>query len=339
MTATHVYSDSSTHTETRYSEEEEEEVQWMSRAYYQFASTLIITEGIVGVLGNLMVIVVILSSRQLRSNTNNLFIVNLAVCDFLYPIVVTFIIADWNLRPHWMHGDVPCRLHSFAEICMVGVSNLALALYSLVKYVYIAFPLRYEMWISKYTVAVGITLTWLIPLTCSIPVVLAHALEIVWYDPTECFVVVTTRFRALSAIVQFILPVIVILFCGIRVLCIAHAHKKKIALHDSSQQGTSISRRGSWKGVRSYLLLVTFFIVLQGPWMMTAITNAFCHDCVPFMLNWEILPHFMYLSSMVNPFIYLASERRFRRQVIKTLKLENRYSDHETAMAAFTEGM
>ena len=190
---------------------------------------------------------------------------------------------------------------------------------------------------GNYTVGVGIALTWLIPLTCLVPVVLVHALEIVWYDPKYCYVIVTNRYRAFVAIVQFILPVVVILFCGIRVLCIAHAHKKKIALHESSQPGASISGRGSWKAVHSYLLLVTFFIILQGPWMMTSISNAFCHDCVPFVIFWEILPHFLYLSSVVNPFIYLATERRFRRHVIKMLKFETFYSNHETS--AQSEGM
>ena len=196
------------------------------------------------------------------------------------------------------------------------------------------------MWMGNYTVAVGIGLTWLVPLTYSVPVILFHALEVMWYDSKNCVVVSTHHFRAFVVIIQFILPVVVILCCGIKVLCIAHVHQKKIALHDSSQQGASVTRRGSWKGVRSYLLLVTFFIVLQGPWMIMGIASAFCNDCVPFLIFWEILPHFMYLSCVVNPFIYLATERRFRQQVIKMMKLEKPESDQATsAIAAFTEGI
>lgn len=65
--------------------------------------------GITGLLGNILVVVVVLSNQQMRSTTN-LLIINLAMADLLFVIFcIPFTAVDYMLA-YWPFGTIWCKM-------------------------------------------------------------------------------------------------------------------------------------------------------------------------------------------------------------------------------------
>ncbi len=82
-----------------------------------------------GIIGNLSLLVTILSTRQLR-NAPNILIGNLAVADFVYIIVTGPIRIEHEINPCWLSGWITCALRNYAPVvcqCACVYSLVALS--------------------------------------------------------------------------------------------------------------------------------------------------------------------------------------------------------------------
>lgn len=70
---------------------------------------------ILGVLGNLLIIVVIARHKHLRTKFN-FYVVNLAVCDLLVAVTCPWVHLVSDLSPQrWPLGEVICKVHTFVQ--------------------------------------------------------------------------------------------------------------------------------------------------------------------------------------------------------------------------------
>lgn len=89
-------------------------------------SLLFIVIGIVGLLGNSLVIVVILLDRKMRQSVTNIFIMNLAIADFLIMVLGVPEIIQFMLNRGWLLGDALCKINRFILVVSLYVSILSL---------------------------------------------------------------------------------------------------------------------------------------------------------------------------------------------------------------------
>ena len=65
--------------------------------------------------GNLLVITAIARSKRLQASTNNLYILNLAVCDLLVTLMCMWVHLVDDVTDGWQLGAFFCRFNSFSQ--------------------------------------------------------------------------------------------------------------------------------------------------------------------------------------------------------------------------------
>ena len=94
-----------------------------------------------GVIGNTLVIVVVLTNQQMRSTTNVL-ILNLAVADLLFVIFcIPFTATDYVLN-EWRFGLIVCQAVQYLIYVTSYVSIYTLILMSIDRFLAVVFPVR-----------------------------------------------------------------------------------------------------------------------------------------------------------------------------------------------------
>ena len=111
-----------------------------------------ITFGIIaflGVIGNTLVIVVVLTNHQMRSTTNVL-ILNLAVADLLFVIFcIPFTATDYVLN-EWLFGLLVCQAVQYLIYVTSYVSIYTLILMSIDRFLAVVFPVN-NFWNMGFT--------------------------------------------------------------------------------------------------------------------------------------------------------------------------------------------
>ena len=89
-------------------------------------SLMFIVIGCTGLFGNFLVIVVILVDRKMRNSVTNIFIMNLAIADFLIMLFGIPEIVQFMLNTGWLIGEVMCKVNRFILVVSLYVSILSL---------------------------------------------------------------------------------------------------------------------------------------------------------------------------------------------------------------------
>ena len=89
-------------------------------------SLLFVAIGIIGLLGNSLVVAVILLDKKMRQSVTNIFIMNLAIADFLIMLLGIPEIIQFMLNQGWRLGEALCKMNRFILVCSLYVSILSL---------------------------------------------------------------------------------------------------------------------------------------------------------------------------------------------------------------------
>ena len=116
--------------------------------------------GTIGAIGNLLVILSIATTPDLRTS-HNAFVLNLSVADFLLSVItdplyfVTVVLNRWPLGP-----DV-CRLAVKISLLLMGVSVITLATVATNRYILIVKPhATYEKFCGRNKIIINIVFMW-----------------------------------------------------------------------------------------------------------------------------------------------------------------------------------
>ena len=89
-------------------------------------SMLFCVIGTIGLIGNSLVIIVILLDRKMRQSLTNIFIMNLAVADFVIMLIGIPEIVQFMMNRGWLLGAVLCKVNRFILVVSLYVSILSL---------------------------------------------------------------------------------------------------------------------------------------------------------------------------------------------------------------------
>lgn len=138
--------------------------------------TLALAYGIVillGVSGNLALIIIILKQKEMH-NVTNILIVNLSFSDLLITIMCLPFTFVYTLMDHWVFGETMCKLNPFVQCVSVTVSVFSLVLIAIERHQLIINPRGWRP--NNRHAYVGIATIWFLAIASSLPFLVYHVL-------------------------------------------------------------------------------------------------------------------------------------------------------------------
>ena len=300
------------------------DVEFYSRLFYTITGIVIIIVAFLGTVMNGFMLMTIVTSTSLRSDTNNIFLANLTVIDFIFSVFVLFPMGEWFCSFDWYHGDLECRLLLAAESSINGAANIAMGSLALVRYIYIAFPFRFHQIFTTLSVVIILAVGWILPVLIGVMGVMDVLGKNVVFDAEECYIEESRVYNIVATIILFLVPLAsIIIFTGL-VVIIAHRQRQRIAalnipsMQDQTAMNNPTRDRTGFKVLRSFMVIVFAFLLLQAPSFVAMLAKVFC-NCIDPLLIYEIFPVFYYVRCIVNPIVYFFFERRYRAEFLRTI--------------------
>ncbi|XP_038066535.1 neuromedin-U receptor 2-like [Patiria miniata] len=293
---------------------------------------IIMVEGVVGFLGNLLVCLVILRVKFLHNMTNYL-LVNLAVADMLVCVQAFFfyLSADQDFPlirfvPASLIGkELLCRLlaSAFLYWFFASVSAYTLCLVTFERYVSIVHPLQYPRKLTATRMTILIVLTWAISLLFSVPILFTNKGS---RDPNK---VCSSTERPHDARITHVLSFLVGYLLPITLMSLAYYKMQLTLKRQASALKMEHARAAAYDLVIARQRLVSMLTIVLGA-LIVLLTPGHVESLIclhPSQTDpmWSICnsPNYsylrgacnilLYLNSVVNPIIYEFKYKKFRQ--------------------------
>uniref|UniRef100_A0A3P9KZC8 G-protein coupled receptors family 1 profile domain-containing protein n=1 Tax=Oryzias latipes TaxID=8090 RepID=A0A3P9KZC8_ORYLA len=277
---------------------------------------------VLGLLGNIVALWIFCFKLK-NWNPNNLFLFNLVIADFLALVSLPLRI-DALLRGHWVFGDVVCRLNLFMMFSNRTASIALMTVVAVYRYFKVVHPHHRFNRMSKQQAGFVAVLVWMLVISPRLPMLAYNHLKGSG-NRTQCFFFTSYK-EASSAIiflvgmhrtltvVEFILPMTLLLFCSIRISCFLKGRKlgksEKVA-----------------KAIRMCAAIVAIFLVCFLPTTVTTIgvwvIGSFRPwDCASFYTFTQLTIVSLglnFMNSALDPIVYIFSSSMFRKALLGAL--------------------
>ncbi|XP_005383512.1 PREDICTED: C-C chemokine receptor type 1 [Chinchilla lanigera] len=274
---------------------------------------------IIGVVGNILVVLVLMKYKRLRSMTS-IYLLNLALSDLLFLFTLPFWI-DYKVRDTWIFGDGMCKLLSglyhvglYSEIFFI----ILLTIDRYLAIVHSVFALQAR------TITFGIVtsvITWALAILASVPGLYFAKTQRVFtqytcslYYPHESHQA-WRYFQALKMnLLGLILPLLVMVFCytGIIKVLLQRPNKEKA------------------KAVRLSFIIMIIFFLFWTPYNLAVFVSAFqlhmftnyCEQNKQLDMAMQVTEVIAYTHCCVNPIIYVFVGKRFRKYLYELFQTQ-----------------
>ncbi|XP_072935949.1 thyrotropin-releasing hormone receptor-like isoform X1 [Epargyreus clarus] len=292
-----------------------------------------------GVIGNVMVPIVILKTKDMRNSTN-IFLVNLSIADLMVLLVCTpTVLVEVNSKPEtWVLGKELCLAVPFVELTVAHASVLTILAISFERYYAICEPLRAGYVCTKTRATLICALAWFFAALFTSPVLAIAELHTVTRQDgtvTQCLTQAVNfweiTFFVMVIILLYLLPLIIliILYSVIAKNLISAASKivmnKTVDPYNARARKQVILMLGT--------VVLCFFLCLM-PYRLIAlwiiVTPAELSENIS-PERWYNLLYFsrimLYINSAINPILYNLMSSKFRIGFCKVCVCYKKSSD------------
>ncbi|XP_054427827.1 histamine H2 receptor [Pteronotus mesoamericanus] len=272
------------------------------------------------VAGNVVVCLAVGLTRHLRSLTN-CFIVSLAITDLLLGLLVLPFSAVHQLSCTWNFGKVFCNIYTSLDVMLCTASILNLFMISLDRYYAVTDPLRYPVLVTPTRVGVSLVVIWAVSITLSfLPI------HLEWNGKSKtsglnhtilsCKVQVNLVYGLVDGLVTFYVPLLVMCITYYRIFKIARDQAKRIH-HVSSWKSATIREH---KATVTLATVMGAFIVCWFPYFTVFVYRGLRGDDAINKVFEAVVLWLGYANSALNPILYAALNRDFRRAYQQLLR-------------------
>ncbi|XP_062371650.1 neuropeptide Y receptor type 1 [Sardina pilchardus] len=124
---------------------------------------------LLGVVGNLALILAIIRQREMH-NVTNILIANLSLSDLLMSLVCLPFTFIYTHMDHWVFGEILCKLNGLVQCCSVTVSIFSLVLIAMERHQLILHPRGWRP--TTHHACIGIAAIWTLGLATAAPFLL-----------------------------------------------------------------------------------------------------------------------------------------------------------------------
>ncbi|XP_076233906.1 allatostatin A receptor 1 [Calliopsis andreniformis] len=290
--------------------------------------------GILGLVGNCLVVTVVAANPGMRSTTN-ILIINLAVADLLFVIFcIPFTATDFVL-PFWPFGNVWCKIVQYLIIVTAYASIYTLVLMSLDRYLAVVHPISSMSWRTENHAILAICIAWAMIFTISTPALVVHG-EFQDVDGSSSENLTACRilpqydwpfFQMSFFLMSYLLPLMLICFFYICML---------VRLWRGPRVSAE-SRRGRKRVTRLVLVVVGVFAFCWCPIQVILVTKSLnVYPLTSATIMVQIASHILaYTNSCVNPILYAFLSDSFRKAFRKIIYCKPR-PDHNRQQGPLT---
>ncbi|CAL1529231.1 unnamed protein product, partial [Lymnaea stagnalis] len=126
---------------------------------------------VLGVFGNSLVIIVVLTDKHMR-NTTNILILSLALADLLFLVCCVPFTAVGYALTVWPFGNFGCKLTQYATYVTAYASVYTLVIMTITRYIAVVMPLRSLTLLNTRNTLFAIFFIWIIILSGNSPIFL-----------------------------------------------------------------------------------------------------------------------------------------------------------------------
>lgn len=268
---------------------------------------------VVGIFGNALVCYAVIRNRAMQTVTN-LFITNLALSDILLCIFAVPFTPLYTFLGRWVFGSLLCHIMPYAQGCSVYISTLTLTSIAIDRFFVIIYPFKPRM---KIKTCIGLIIfIWVFALSVTFPYGYYMSLKDIYCVEEWPSDEIHKAFGAVTTIMQFVLPFIVMAFCY---TCVS------IKLNDrlKSRPGSKNSKKDDAERERkrrTNRMLIAMVAIFGLSWLPLNLMNissdfySIAEDWTYYMILF-FLTHFIAMSSTCyNPFLYAWLNENFRKE-------------------------
>ncbi|XP_059610385.1 growth hormone secretagogue receptor type 1 [Phlebotomus argentipes] len=276
-----------------------------------------------GVIGNIMVPIVILKTKDMRNSTN-IFLTNLSIADLLVLLVCTpTVLVEVNTPPEtWVLGQEMCKAVPFVELTVAHASVLTILAISFERYYAICEPLKAGYVCTKARAILICITAWIVAALFTSPILsIATYTNETYVDGSEVAVCMTAADKLWPA--SFFVGSIVLFFViPFLILVVLYS---VIARHLMNNPGLiSYGHRHVLKYRKQVILMLSavifsFFVCLSPfraftLWIIVVPPEAIMS--LGFEAYYNLLYFcriMLYLNSAINPVLYNLMSSKFRQ--------------------------
>ncbi|XP_013875969.1 alpha-2B adrenergic receptor [Austrofundulus limnaeus] len=178
---------------------------------------------ILTIVGNILVIIAVLTSRSLKG-VQNLFLVSLAAADILVAtLIIPFSLAN-ELQGYWAFSSIWCEIYLALDVLFCTSSIVHLCAIALDRYLSISRPVSYGTKRTSTRIKVAIIIVWLISAVISFPPLLT--LDKSEGGEEKCELNSERWYILYSTVGSFFAPCVIMILVYIRIYQIAKQHTR-----------------------------------------------------------------------------------------------------------------
>ncbi|XP_061576123.1 hydroxycarboxylic acid receptor 2-like [Cololabis saira] len=274
---------------------------------------------ILGLLGNIVALW-IFCFRIKAWNTNNLFLFNLVIADFLALASLPLRI-DALLRGYWVFGDGICRINLFLMFSNRTASIAFMTVVAVYRYFKVVHP-HHCLVMTKRRVVLVTVLLWLVVISPRVPMLAFNHIKGSG-NTTQCFfftsykeassaIIILVAVHRVLTVLEFILPMILLLFCSIQIYSFLKQHQTMGKPHKLR------------KAMRMCAVIIAVFMVCflpttvttVGVWVIRSYRPWDCSSFYTFTQLTIVSLGLNFLNSALDPVVYVFSSSTFRKALL-----------------------
>uniref|UniRef100_A0A3P8TJ69 Thyrotropin-releasing hormone receptor n=1 Tax=Amphiprion percula TaxID=161767 RepID=A0A3P8TJ69_AMPPE len=287
-----------------------------SLQYKVISSLLLFVICALGIVGNVMVILVVLTTKHMRTPTN-CYLVSLAVADLMVLTAAGLPTITDSIFASWVFGHYGCLCITYLQYLGINASSCSITAFTIERYIAICHPIKAQFLCTLSRAKKIILLVWAFTsVYCVMWFYLSDIQQLVYDNIT----VVTCGYRVPRKFylpvyffdfgVFFVLPLLLsaVLYGLIaRILFLNPLHIQARTLRQTG--GLSCD---TLMVTKMLAVVVILFAVLWMPYRTLVVVNSFLDPA--YLDTWFLLfcRICIYLNSAINPVIYNAMSQKFR---------------------------
>uniref|UniRef100_UPI00358DEB40 melanopsin-like n=1 Tax=Myxine glutinosa TaxID=7769 RepID=UPI00358DEB40 len=297
-----------------------------SQVHYIIGAVVLII-GIIGCIGNAVVMFAFCRSKELRTPANML-IVNLAFSDFMMSITQAPPFFVTSLLKRWIFGDKGCEVYGFCGAVFGISSMITLTAVSIDRYHVITHPLAsIGRALTKRKASAAVLFVWMFSIGWSLPPFFGWSSYVPEGLMTSCtwdymtFTPLVRTYTMLLFCFVFFIPLLIIIVCYVRIFIAIKRTNREVQTLGSSKRGETRQAdkrlKGEWRLAKIALIIILLFVISWSPYSCVALIAwaGYANLLTPYTNS---IPAIIAKASAIhNPIVYAITHPKYRQALGK----------------------